>query len=96
MVAAQVAPTGAKICTSAAIRTIGRKFFSRRRINQFLLPANQSCTESAVEFRFPTIPGTALFLAHVPQQFDRQGSPTDVRLAGATTGRAMPIISQTA
>jgi hypothetical protein len=30
MLAAQHAPTGAKICTNRAIRTIGRKFFSRR------------------------------------------------------------------
>ena len=30
MVAAQHAPIGAKICTARAIRTIGRKFFSRR------------------------------------------------------------------
>src|SRR5215207_2928458 len=32
MLAAQHAPIGAKICTARAIRTIGRKFFSRRRI----------------------------------------------------------------
>jgi hypothetical protein len=32
MLAAQHAPIGAKICTNRAIRTIGRKFFSRRRI----------------------------------------------------------------
>ena len=30
MVAAQHAPMGAKICTARAIRTMGRKFFSRR------------------------------------------------------------------
>src|SRR6187431_1317926 len=30
MLAAQHAPIGAKICTARAIRTIGRKFFSRR------------------------------------------------------------------
>src|SRR5919112_1208310 len=33
MVAAQHAPIGAKICTARAIRTIGRKFFSRRIAN---------------------------------------------------------------
>src|SRR5919197_4491475 len=32
MLAAQHAPMGAKICTTRAIKTIGRKFFSRRRI----------------------------------------------------------------
>ena len=32
MLAAQQAPMGAKICTTSAIRTIGRKFFSRLRI----------------------------------------------------------------
>ena len=32
MLAAQHAPIGAKICTTRAIRTIGRKFFSRLRI----------------------------------------------------------------
>ena len=32
MLAAQHAPIGAKICTSRAIRTMGRKFFSRLRI----------------------------------------------------------------
>src|SRR5437762_3575666 len=32
MLAAQHAPIGAKICTIRAIRTMGRKFFSRRRI----------------------------------------------------------------
>ncbi|MEH2501847.1 hypothetical protein V1290_000658 [Bradyrhizobium sp. AZCC 1578] len=32
MLTAQHAPIGAKICTTRAIRTIGRKFFSRRRI----------------------------------------------------------------
>jgi hypothetical protein len=30
MLAAQQAPIGAKICTASAIRTMGRKFFSRR------------------------------------------------------------------
>src|SRR6266704_1831065 len=39
MVAAQHAPIGAKICTTRAIRTIGRKFFSRLRI------ANPSVSE---------------------------------------------------
>ena len=34
MLAAQHAPIGAKICTSRAIRTIGRKFFSRLRITE--------------------------------------------------------------
>src|SRR5258707_15644670 len=33
IVAAQHAPIGAKICTARAIRTIGRKFFSRRVAN---------------------------------------------------------------
>src|SRR5215216_2099542 len=33
MLAAQHAPIGAKICTAKAIRTIGRKFFSRRIAN---------------------------------------------------------------
>src|SRR5882757_6138230 len=32
MLAAQHAPIGAKICSTRAIRTIGRKFFSRLRI----------------------------------------------------------------
>ena len=53
MAAAQHAPIGAKICTTKAIRTMGRKFFSRRRI------ANPSgldlitCTRSGVEIRIP-------------------------------------------
>jgi hypothetical protein len=32
MLTAQQAPIGAKICTASATRTMGRKFFSRRRI----------------------------------------------------------------
>lgn len=34
MLAAHVAPMGANICTTQAIRTIGRKFRNRRRINE--------------------------------------------------------------
>jgi hypothetical protein len=33
MLAAQQAPIGAKICTIRAIKTIGRNFRNRRRIN---------------------------------------------------------------
>jgi len=40
MLAAQHAPTGAKICTVRAIRTIGKKFRNRRRINE---PTLQRC-----------------------------------------------------
>jgi hypothetical protein len=40
MLAAQHAPIGAKICTVRAIRTIGKKFRSRRRINE---PTLQRC-----------------------------------------------------
>jgi hypothetical protein len=34
MLAAHVAPMGANICTTRAIRTIGRNFHNRRRINE--------------------------------------------------------------
>jgi hypothetical protein len=34
MLAAHVAPMGANICTAMAIRTIGRNFRNRRRINE--------------------------------------------------------------
>jgi hypothetical protein len=38
MLAAQQAPIGAKICTIRAIKTIGRNFRNRRRINQPTFP----------------------------------------------------------
>ena len=56
MLAAQHAPIGAKICTTRAIRTMGRKFFSRLRIaNPFVSEPNHP-QKSEVEVRFPVYP----------------------------------------
>src|SRR3954462_14730117 len=57
MVAAQHAPIGAKICTARAIRTIGRKFFSRRIAN----PSTSDLNHQRVRSR-DQVPGTMLQL----------------------------------
>jgi hypothetical protein len=58
MLAAQHAPMGAKICTIRAIRTMGRKFFSRRIRKLILL---QNLITVRVRSR-DQVPGTMLQL----------------------------------
>jgi hypothetical protein len=66
-----------------------QKFFQPPAHQPVLPPANQSCTESGVEFRFPTIPKTALFLAQVPQE------GRHARAAPQTFGlRLQPVVAQ--
>src|SRR5436190_24326247 len=60
MVAAQHAPIGAKICTTKAIRTIGRKFFSRRIANPYTSDLNHQRVRSRDQ-----VPGTMLQLQGV-------------------------------
>ena len=53
MLAAQQAPIGAKICTIRAIKTIGRNFRNRRRINQPTFSTGASLITSGVRSRGP-------------------------------------------